>query len=82
MIPDVIAEKISHEVRAYLKEPKIPRSQDPLIYWKENGSKYPTLFPKAVKYLCAPLSTAASERQFSIAGRIQAGRLMNELILY
>ena len=67
--------RIKTELESYLIEPKISRELDPLVYWKENGQKYPHLLPYASKYLCIPLSTASSEREFSVAGRIQKGNL-------
>ena len=82
---DFVAERIETALRSFLKEPKIPRNADPLVYWKENGSRYPDLLPYALQYLCAPMSTACSERQFSLAGRVQAGMITGmvfSLMLY
>jgi hypothetical protein len=54
---------------AYLKEPVIPRQENPLEYWRAN-TKYPNLRFLARRFLSAPPSSAESERHFSTVGSI------------
>ena len=56
------------ELEEYLKEPILPRSYDPLDYWRT--SKYHALRMLARRYLSAPPSSAESERHFSTMGAI------------
>lgn len=48
-------------------EPTTDWDSDPLVYWKENASRYPLLAPVARRFLGAPASSAASEQTFSVA---------------
>jgi hypothetical protein len=43
---------------------------DPLPWWKENESNYPTLAPFAWLFLCIPASSAPPERVWSHAARV------------
>lgn len=61
---------ISQEIELYLKDPLIGRKEDPLAWWRSNGCKYKELRILARKYLCAPPSSVASERAFSVVGNI------------
>ena len=45
-------------------------SSDPMQFWRENQSRLPRLAVIAKQTFCAPGSTAAVERIFSIAGYI------------
>ena len=47
---------------------------DPLEFWKVNCDKFPRLCLVAKQVFCAPDSTAAVERIFSIAGYILSQR--------
>lgn len=61
---------VSQEIELYLKDPLIGRKEDPLGWWRSNGCKYKELKMLARKYLCAPPSSVASERVFSVVGNI------------
>ncbi|KAI6647671.1 Zinc finger BED domain-containing protein 4 [Oopsacas minuta] len=58
------------QLECYLEDPLLPRSKDPLLWWKRNDTIYSNLVPVAVKYLSAPPSSIYSERLFSTAGII------------
>lgn len=62
------------EVQRYLAESNIPRTQDPLEYWKCNQKTYPNLHQLALKYLCTPSSSVPCERVFSKAGELVSKR--------
>ena len=49
-------------------------SGNPLDFWRVNGDKFPRLCVTAKQVFCAPGSTAAVERIFSIAGYILSQR--------
>ena len=49
-------------------------SSDPMQFWRENQSRLPRLAVIAKQTFCAPGSTAAVERIFSIAGYILSQR--------
>ena len=49
-------------------------TSDPLQFWRENQSRFPRLYQIARQTFCAPGSTAAVERIFSIAGYILSQR--------
>ena len=42
----------------------------PLVWWKRNEGRYPTLSRMAKKYLALPAISTPSERAFSTAGSI------------
>ena len=44
--------------------------EDPLLFWKENETKYPELSKLAKKFLGVPASEADVERMFNISGFI------------
>ncbi|XP_063221590.1 zinc finger BED domain-containing protein 4-like isoform X2 [Bacillus rossius redtenbacheri] len=63
------------EIRNYLSEPRLPRSDDPLGWWRNHGSnKYPNLCVVASKYLGIPATQVSSERLFSVAGNVVTSR--------
>lgn len=63
----------------YLATPMLPRSENPLEWWKSHGSQlYPALAKVAQKYLSIPATQARSERLFSTAGNVSSQR---ELLL-
>ena len=43
---------------------------DPLLWWRENASRFPALCEFARKYLCIPATSVPSERIFSESGNI------------
>ena len=52
----------------YLSED--PTLEDPLQWWKQKSSKYPTLVQLERQYLAVPATSVPSERAFSAAGQI------------
>ena len=59
---------IQDEVKSYFQERLIKRKDDPLCWWKVNGSRFPHLENLAKKYLAIPATSTPSERVFSVAG--------------
>lgn len=57
------------EIDKYLLEPLIPRTADPLLWWKENQNVYPRLFQIMKKRLCILATSVPCERIFSKAGQ-------------
>lgn len=55
------------EVQTYFREQTIPCSDNPLLYWKINQPRLPSLAVTATKNLCAPSTSVESERLFSTA---------------
>jgi hypothetical protein len=61
---------IAEQVDAYMRLPLIPRTSDPLLFWKKEKKLFPTLSKLARKYLGTPSSSVYSERMFSEMGNI------------
>ena len=59
---------VLEEVKLYLQERPIKRREDPLCWWRVNGSRFPHLEILARKYLAIPATSTPSERVFSVAG--------------
>lgn len=57
------------EIDKYLLEPLIPRTADPLLWWKENTNVYPRLFQIMKKRFCILATSVPCERIFSKAGQ-------------
>uniref|UniRef100_A0A674MNF8 BED-type domain-containing protein n=1 Tax=Takifugu rubripes TaxID=31033 RepID=A0A674MNF8_TAKRU len=62
------------EIRRYMEEKVIPRSEDPLNWWKKNESTFPLLNKVAKKYLGTVATSVPAERLFSKAGEIISQR--------
>ena len=62
------------EIYTYFMESPIKLSENPLNWWKSKEAQYPKLAKVAKKYLCAPATSASSERVFSTAGFISQDR--------
>ena len=58
------------EMQQYLKQPVVPRKEDPLEWWGKNAHIYPTIAKCALKYLCGLATSVPSERLFSKAGEL------------
>nr|GEV15745.1 hypothetical protein [Tanacetum cinerariifolium] len=60
------------ELEKYYKEKTLPKDMklDLLMWWKTNGSNYPTFQRIAKDILVIPVSTVASESAFSTSGRL------------
>ncbi len=58
------------EIQSYLSEAHIPRSEQPLVYWGTNKSRFPALAEVARAYLSAPCTSVDSERLFSSASHV------------
>ena len=70
MVAKAIAAAKYQEMNNYLSEPLIPESGQPLVFWQDNRSRFPTLAQTARVYLCALCTSIASERLFSTVGHI------------
>jgi len=60
-------------VSAYLSEPRCKVDDPSLQFWRTNGSRFPEMARLALKFLSAPLSSVASEREFKIARDLTNG---------
>ena len=58
------------ELEQYLEQPTLEESDDPLLFWNNNSTKYPQLVLLAEKHLHVPASSAPVERIFNVAGKI------------
>uniref|UniRef100_A0A182PP05 HAT C-terminal dimerisation domain-containing protein n=1 Tax=Anopheles epiroticus TaxID=199890 RepID=A0A182PP05_9DIPT len=57
-----------HEFEMYLKERIIQTDENPLLWWKTQHLKYPTVYNLAVRILNVPCSSIPCERVFSKEG--------------
>ncbi|KAM4559372.1 zinc finger BED domain-containing protein 4 [Odontesthes bonariensis] len=60
----------AQQLDCYLSEVLIPRSDDPLTYWRTNRGRFPALARMARRYLAAPCTSTDSERLFSAASNV------------
>lgn len=58
------------EIDKYISEPLLTRTGDPILWWKERKSVYPTLFGIMLGRLCIPATSVPCERIFSKTGQI------------
>lgn len=56
------------EMRRYMEEKVIQRSEDPLLWWKKNENAFPLLGKVAKRYLGTVATSVPAERLFSKAG--------------
>ena len=70
--------EFNDELRMYEQMPVSRLSEDPIQFWKNNITSFPSLHTIAMKYLSIPGSSATSERVFSCAGFV-ADELRNIL---
>ena len=66
------ARELEAQVSAYFTEKGIARDDDPLAYWKVRAIQWPQLTQLAKKYLCAPIGSCASEREFKVAKNVSS----------
>ncbi|XP_055919485.1 E3 SUMO-protein ligase ZBED1-like [Eupeodes corollae] len=55
-------------VKQYIDLEYLGRNKNPLEFWEEKRSLFPSLYKLAHKYLCIPATSVPSERLFSKAG--------------
>lgn len=58
------------DLERFLREERAPKGTNPLAWWQLNEERYPVLCHMAYDLFAAPASTAADERQFSMAGHV------------
>lgn len=70
-LPTVTPEdKVNNEISAYLDYPIMNSETNPLVWWKAEQRRFPTLSILAKKYLCICGTSVPSERIFSTGGYI------------
>lgn len=67
-------DNLTTEITQYLNENIIPRSLNPLQWWRENSARYPKVSLAAKRFLCIPATQVASEQLFSKTGNIVSAR--------
>lgn len=65
-------QKVTKEMRIYLKTQQIEIKEDPLKWWQEQMSTFPVLAQVARQILAIPASSAPTERVFSKLARVNA----------
>ncbi|XP_073671353.1 zinc finger BED domain-containing protein 4-like [Paramisgurnus dabryanus] len=60
----------AQQLDGYLSEVPIPRSNNPLEFWRTNQGRFPDLAQMARRYLSAPCTSTDSERLFSAASHV------------
>ena len=63
-------EDMEKEFTLYMSASANVSPKDPLVWWTQNCSVFPTLAKLAKKYLCAMATSVSSERLFSKSGNI------------
>ncbi|XP_030764079.1 zinc finger BED domain-containing protein 1-like [Sitophilus oryzae] len=61
-------------VRQYLEMQPLPRTENPLEWWRRYKTTLPEMYDLATKYLCIPATSVPSERNFSKAGQLTCSR--------
>lgn len=64
----------SDDLAQYLSQPTMSIKTNPIDFWLSHNGYYPKLHKTALKYMTVVGSSVPSERIFSKAGRIMAGR--------
>lgn len=69
----LLRDEIVSEIKRFQEEPDLGELtsgdlQNPLIWWKQNESKFPRISKVAKRLLCIPATSAPAERLFSNAG--------------
>lgn len=67
------------ELKQYLNQPVISRSENPIEYWNKLKIAYPILHSCALKYLSIVATSVPSERLFSKAGAINKAERRSRL---
>ena len=62
------------QVDAYLTDKRIDREDDPLHYWRLREKQWPQLASLARQYLCCPIGSVSSEREFKVASDISCSK--------
>lgn len=62
------------EVKRYLHEPLLDRTENPIRWWNQRREIYPRLFEIAMARLCVMATSVPSERIFSKAGQVLTDR--------
>ena len=61
---------LENQLQSYLAAEVIDIEENPLLWWKNNGERFPHIANIARKMLCIPATSVPSERVFSDAGNI------------
>lgn len=62
------------EVNLYRSLPVAAKDLEPLQWWQQNKTTFPTLAKLSKRYLCIPATSVPSEREFSAAGNIVSAK--------
>ncbi|XP_068120743.1 zinc finger BED domain-containing protein 4-like [Hyperolius riggenbachi] len=73
-VSDPMSSRATAEMRSYLAEPLIPKTDDPLAWWKARQSIYEGLTAIMKTKLCIVATSVPAERIFSKAGQIISKR--------
>lgn len=65
--PVVRQSDIDLEFGIYIREDTVEWEADPLVWWRENSSRFPILSPGAMRFLSTPATSVHSEQIFSAA---------------
>lgn len=67
-------QEVQREVLQYFGEQPLSKKENPLLWWRANAARYPTLARLAKYFLCIPATSTPSEHLFSAAGYIASKR--------